>query len=274
MLLNLTKANRTPVCLRMLLAITLLLAMVFGGCNVAETKSNMTEPARNDKSKTKPFLITIQKIFEWEPGLPRIIHQAVLDGQGSGQLFELEDKKIVKLKTIANAENISKQINIDDYFNLKDRYEKPVPPGLIVEGNALIYKFIFFDYTKKELKIIDCESDRMPDSLLKLEELMSSLDSSSDDAAEQGLHLMARPLGKHGSEEVLSNASVNKVGPDALNRILVLKYALSRPTTLIKVEDDQYSQLQAYFQLENLIKKRGLFVLGDWGVVKLEFFER
>lgn len=262
------------ICSRLILILAFWIFVASAGCGMAETKKGLLRQVNNSDSTAGSFLVSMQRMAEWEPGLPRVIKQLAIDNLGNLQIAVLQDKSLKSLAEAAGVRQLSEKVEIDDLFKLHDRYVKSSPPGLIEEGYPLFYKFTIFNFEVRKIKIIDCEADSMPEKLKQLEKLLTQFESRATRIEEKGLFLRAHPLGVQGSDEVLKNATVPVIDQQRSKEMQILLEALNRPTVLFKVANSEYDAMREFFAIAEPIRKRNLFVRNQWGVMKIEFYKK
>ena len=258
-------------CLKMillyfLLFIYLLLGMFAG----LVTKSQ----AGQTRSTLKPFIVVMQEWYEWESGIPKQLRQLILHSDGNGQEALIRGNDIVELKTFRHTLLTSTELRLKSFFILKDRYVIPEDEKFIIEGYPKTFKFIFFIRKSIKLKIIDCQPEVIPEILAKLRADIERVSSCAHHVKRTGIYIVAQPLSKQESSEVLNIIKPHVISSETLENLNSLNNALYSPALLVHVPITQLENLRKELQLNNILDESGVFVQQDWGVAKVRFYTK
>jgi hypothetical protein len=228
--------------------------------------------AGQTRSTLKAFIVVMQEWYEWEPGIPKQLRQVFLHSDGNGQETLIRDNDIVELKTFRHSLLTSSKLQLESFFILKDRYVIPEDERLIIEGYPKTFKFIVFIQEPIKLKIIDCQPEVIPELLAKLRTDIERVYSYEHHVDKTGTYIVAQPLSKQESSEVLNIIKPHVISSETLENLNSLHNALYNPSLLVHVPIAQLENLRKELQLNNLLDESGVFVQQDWGVAKVRFY--
>jgi hypothetical protein len=232
------------------------------------THPHITQPRNDD-------LMAITVVFhdEWEPGLPRVIRQISIDGDGHGQASSQTDDVVTRLATFDYRPDEFSAWHALTVLGLSDAYlsSEAEQQGLVVEGNPASYKFMFS--WSGQIKIVDADpaNANTPAALISLARQLQSRANTAHSQPLHSLYLTATPMGSQQSAEIMrlfaTLPDVDKVR-QLLNESE--RIVLDAPAWLVVLHDDTRRKIMDAFGMD--AGSDFLHVKSQAGsVIKMEF---
>ena len=226
-----------------------------------------------DENASYHYMVVMQEMDEWEPGMPREIRQTVIISDGTGQRVFLRDQLLIDIQTFRQPAMGPSMQEIESFFNLEDHYTKRKPvKGLIEEGNAKGVKFLF--YYNRRIKIIDCDIDSIPVSLVKVKNQLGKIPSQKVFYNKGDIFIVSQPLSSQESKEALGVTNPFSLSERTLEKFSSLGKALKFPSLLVKSTDEELKAMKGELRIKDPLTKDWAFIRQKYGIAKLRFFEK
>jgi hypothetical protein len=226
-----------------------------------------------EENASHPYMVVMQEMDEWVPGMPREIHQTAIVSDGTGQRVYLRDHLVIDIQTFRQPAMVPSMQEMESFFQLEDRYTKRKPvKGLIVEGSPKTVKFLF--YYKQCIKIIDCDIDSIPISLVIIMNQLGREPSQKEPYNKGDVFIISQPLSSQERKEVFGITKPISLSQRTLEKIPSLYKSLKFPSLLVKSTDEELKEMRGELGVKDPLTKDWVFIQQKYGVAKLCFFER
>jgi len=205
----------------------------------------------------------MKELPSWTPGKPEKSRRVLIREDGSGQVVEVVDNKVISLANFSYPAASSTLFPIDQYFALKDSYATPAVPGLIVEGRG--DKTVFVMHANGRSKFISAENELLPPELI---ELRQKLPTSS--GAKTGSFISVSLLTESAAANLRGASTLRTATPATIKKFPELKEAFSSPYKFVALTPEKWKGLLATLKLN----PSAAFVKTATGnIVRIEFYQ-